>query len=63
MTTFKFTVAKTIFEIAAETKLKAMEAANNKIRAERLVPIDFSFAWFDSTKPNEFYLAEYSCFD
>ncbi len=55
-TDFTFMVDGKSFVIRAKTKLNAFEAANCKVREDKLVKPDDSFAWFDGTKPNSFCL-------
>lgn len=56
MTTFKFSVDGKRFNIVAENRVNAFEAANCKVREDKLVRPSDNFAWFDGAEPNSFFL-------
>lgn len=57
LTTFTFRVnGGTSFQIAAKDRVSAFEAANCKVREDKLVAPEDAFAWFDGITANTFCL-------
>lgn len=56
MTTYTFTVGPKSFRIVAETLVQAFEAANCKIREDKMVHPSDNFAWYEGIHSNSFYL-------
>lgn len=56
LTTFKFVVDDKTFNIFARNIVSAMELANFKVRSEKMVKLDDSFAWFDGAQKNSLWL-------
>jgi len=56
LTTYTFIVDGVTFRIAAQNVCDAYAAANCKVREEKLVGPDESFAWFDTLTPGTYRL-------
>ena len=55
LTTYTFTVEGKTFQMKAENRVNAFEAANCKLFEDKLVKPGTCFAWLDGAKPNTFY--------
>ena len=63
LTTFKFAVDGKTFNVFARNIVNAMELANHKVRTEKMVKPDDSFAWFDGVEKNSLFLGHNVCMD